>query len=118
VATIVRGSSRRSRASTIDVQTMSAGVAQMVVLFEVDDYGAWRQRFDSDAVGRELAATGHSILRNVDNPKEVLLVIEFSSEADAEALLGRLAASLPPPKEENMVLRVPPTIFELADSQS
>jgi hypothetical protein len=87
----------------------------MVALFEIDDYEAWKQRFDSDPVGREEAATGHSIFRNVDNPKEVLLTIEFPSVAEARALLERLIASPPPPQEEGMTLKLQPTIFEHVD---
>ena len=75
-------------------------MAQMVALFEIDDYDAWKQRFDLDPVGRDEAATRHAILRNVDNPKEVLLTIEFATIDDARALLERLIASPPPPPEE------------------
>jgi hypothetical protein len=88
----------------------------MVALFEIDDFEAWKKRFDSDPVGREEAATGHRILRSLDNPREVLLTIEFSSEEAARALLARLATAPPPPEGENMTVKLPPTIFAVDDS--
>jgi hypothetical protein len=90
-------------------------MAQIIALFEIDDYDAWKQRFDLDPAGRGDTATGHSILRNVDNPKEVLLTIAFPTVDDAKALLERLIASPPPPPEEGMTLKLQPTIFELVD---
>jgi hypothetical protein len=85
-------------------------MAQMIALFEIDDFDSWKERFDADPVGRQELATGHSIQRNVDDPREVLLTIDFASVADAKALFERLASS--PPAPEGMVVKFAPTIFE------
>ena len=39
--------------------------------FDVGDYDAWKQTFDSDPAGRKPSAKGHRILRSVANPDEV-----------------------------------------------
>jgi hypothetical protein len=47
--------------------------------FDVGDYHAWKQMFDSDPGGRKQSAKGHRIFRSVANPNEVFVATEFSS---------------------------------------
>jgi hypothetical protein len=68
-------------------------VSSMVLHFETDDYDAWKQRFDSDPAGRRQAATGHSIMRGVDNPNAVFVRASFNSIEEAQAFRERLLAS-------------------------
>ena len=49
--------------------------------------------FDKDEPGARSAAKGHRILRGVENPGEVFIVIEFASVKDAEAGREKLLAS-------------------------
>jgi hypothetical protein len=68
-------------------------MAFMVHHLKVDDFDTWKQYFDEDPVGRKQAATGHSMLRSVDNPDEVFTRVEFDSVEDARSFRDRLVAS-------------------------
>lgn len=57
----------------------------------ISDYEMWRAAFDSDPVGR--AASGvlrHRVLRPVDDPRYVMIDLDFGSAREAEAFLDRL----------------------------
>ena len=59
----------------------------------VPSYENWKQAFDSDPVGRErMKVRRYQILRPVDNPKYVMIQLEFDTAADAEALLAAMRA--------------------------
>lgn len=69
-------------------------MAIVLVNFEVDDYDAFKQRFDEDPAGRrESGATGHAISRAVDNPNDVFIRTEFPSVDQAKAFRQRLIDS-------------------------
>jgi len=68
-------------------------MAFILTRIDVDDYDAWKPMFDKDAPGARRAAKGYRILRSVDNPGEVTLLIEFASAEDAEVGRDRLLAS-------------------------
>jgi hypothetical protein len=87
-------------------------VAFIVGQFEVEDYDAWKQRFDSDPAGRKQSAKGHVVSRSVDNPKDVFVRVEFDSVDEAKAFRERLLAS---PALDGMTVKIPPTIIEVAD---
>src|SRR5688500_582812 len=60
--------------------TSGGGVMAFIISsFEVDDYDAWKQTFDSDPGGRRQGGKGHRIFRGVANPNEVFITTEFSS---------------------------------------
>jgi hypothetical protein len=61
--------------------------------FEVGDYDAWKQGFDSDPAGRRETGKGHRVYRSVDNPSEVFVAVEFASADDAAAFREKLLAS-------------------------
>lgn len=81
--------------------------------FEVDDYDAWKEGFDSDPAGRKDAANGHRIYRPADNPNEVFVAVEFPSVDVAKAFHERLLAS---GALENVKVVTEPTVVEEADA--
>ncbi len=59
----------------------------------VMDYDAWKEAFDSDPVGRERShVRRYQIFRPVDDPRYVLIDIEFDTPGEAEALLASMQA--------------------------
>jgi hypothetical protein len=88
-------------------------MAFMLMQFEVEDFDAWKQTFDSDPVGRKQVAKGHQIFRGVDNPSQVFVATEYDSAEDAKALRDRLVAS---GVLDNFTVKTEPTVAELADS--
>ena len=57
----------------------------------VADYGAWKQAFDSDPVGRERSGVRrYQVLRPVDDEKYVMIDLEFDTVGQAEALLAAM----------------------------
>ena len=62
----------------------------MLTRIKVEDYDAWKAMFDSDPVGARETATGHRILRGVEDPNEVFIQVEFPSADDALAARQKL----------------------------
>ena len=57
----------------------------------VPDFEAWKKAFDSDPLQRkESGVRRYRVLRPVDDPKYVMVDLEFDNATQAEALLGRL----------------------------
>ncbi len=57
----------------------------------VPDFAGWKQAFDSDPVGRERSGVRrYAISRAVDDPKYVLIDLEFDTKSEAEALLAAM----------------------------
>jgi heme-degrading monooxygenase HmoA len=81
--------------------------------FEVGDYDAWKQMFDSDPAGRAQSGKGHRVYRSVDNPNAVFVAVEFNSAEDAKAFRERLLAS---GALANLTVKTEPTVVEEADS--
>jgi hypothetical protein len=69
------------------------GMAVMHTRVQVEDYEAWKERFDTDPVGARKAAKGHRLFRNVEDPNDVLISVEFVSAEDARAARETLVAS-------------------------
>lgn len=88
-------------------------MAFMRTRVQVEDYEAWKQMFDTDPVGARKAATGHRIFRNVENPNEVLIAVEFASSDDAEAARRRLVDG---GVLERVTVKGGPTITEEAEA--
>ncbi|MBA2419521.1 MAG: hypothetical protein H0V57_00125 [Thermoleophilaceae bacterium] len=76
---------------------------------EVPDYDTFKERWDSDPVGRRQAAIGHRLCRSVDNPNEVTVQVEFSSAAEAKSFRERLHTS---GSMSNLKVLAPPVIVE------
>ena len=57
----------------------------------VPDYEGWKQAFDADPADRRGAGVKrYVVMRAVDDPNHVLIDLEFSTVAQAEALLGSM----------------------------
>jgi hypothetical protein len=81
--------------------------------FDVGDYDAWKQMFDSDPAGRKQSGKGHRILRSVANPSEVFVAVEFSSAEEAQSFQERLLGS---GALDNVTVKTEPTVVEEAES--
>lgn len=87
-------------------------MAFMLMRADVGDYDAWKPNFDADPVGRRQAAKGHRVMRNVEDPNEVFIQVEFDSMDDAKAFRERLLAS---GALDSMTVKNGPTVTEVAD---
>jgi hypothetical protein len=87
-------------------------MAFILAVFEVPDYDAWKQMFDSDPAGRKGSATRHRVFRGVDNPNEVFVSVEFPSVEVATSFRERLLAS---GAMDNVTIEKEPTAAELVD---
>ena len=57
----------------------------------VMDFDVWKKAFDSDPAGRAKSGVRqYRVLRPVDDPKYVMIDLEFDTEAQAEALLAAM----------------------------
>ncbi len=68
-------------------------MAFIVTRIQVGDFDAWKPMFDQDVPGARRSAKGHRILRSVEDPNEVFIVIQFESVDDARVGRDRLLAS-------------------------
>lgn len=68
-------------------------MAFVMTRVQVGDYDAWRRIFDSDPAGVRSESTGHRVFRLVDDPNEVVVLVEFETAADAGAARAKLIAS-------------------------
>jgi hypothetical protein len=76
------------------------------------DVDAWKERFDSDPLGRTQVAKNHTLLRNADNPNQVFVQLEFERLDDAKAFAEKVRGSN---VLEGLTLTIPPTAAELWD---
>jgi hypothetical protein len=88
-------------------------MAFMLVQFEVDDYDAWKEGFDSDPAGRAQSAKNYVISRGVDDPSQVFVRLEFGSAEEARSFRERLMES---GALDRLTVKMPPTVVEVADS--
>jgi hypothetical protein len=68
-------------------------MAFILTRIHVGDYDVWKPMFDQDVPGARQAATRHRIMRNVDDPNEVFLQVEFASAEEARTGREKLLAS-------------------------
>jgi hypothetical protein len=59
----------------------------------VGDYDAWKPNFDDDGPGARNDSKGWRLLRNIENPSEVYVLIEFATEEAAAEGRRRLLES-------------------------
>jgi hypothetical protein len=85
----------------------------MLARFDVGDYEAWKPMFDSDPVGRHQVAKGHRLLRNVDDPNEVFVQLEFDSLDEAKSFREKLLAS---GALDRVTIKTPPTVADVAEA--
>jgi hypothetical protein len=86
-------------------------MAFIVGAFE-GDFDAFRERFISDPLGRKQVAKGHTLSRNVDNPNEIFVRIEFDSAEEAKSFRDKVRGS---DVLQGMDIKLPPTVIEVAD---
>jgi hypothetical protein len=84
-------------------------MAFVVGRFEVGDFWALKEMFDSDPTGRKQSAAGHQILRSADNPGEVFVQVEFPFAEEARSFRERLLAS---GALDNVTVKTEPTVVE------
>lgn len=65
-------------------------MAYFVTRLNVGDYDAWKPNFDADVPGARHSAIGHRIFRNVEDPGEVFILVEFATSEEAAAGRQRL----------------------------
>jgi hypothetical protein len=87
-------------------------VAFILTRIQVGDYDVWKALFDQDVPGTRRAATEHRVFRNLDDPNEVFIEIEFRSVEDAQGARDRLLAS---GVLDRFGDRSGPTVVELAE---
>jgi hypothetical protein len=68
-------------------------MAYAVTRIQVGDYDQWRTMFDQDGPGARAKATQVRVLRSVDDPNEVVILLEFESVDDAVEARERILAA-------------------------
>jgi hypothetical protein len=57
----------------------------------VSDFDGWKKAFDSDPVGREKSGVRrYRVLRPIDDPKYIMIDLEFDTTSQANALLAAM----------------------------
>ena len=67
--------------------------AFIITRIQTGDYDTWRPLFDQDRPQAREKATAERVLRNVDDPNEVVIYLEFASAEDADESRNRLLSS-------------------------
>lgn len=68
-------------------------MAYFLTRLNVGDYDAWKPNFDADGPGARASAIEHRLFRNVENPGEVFILVEFATAEDAAEGRRRLLDS-------------------------
>jgi hypothetical protein len=87
-------------------------MAAIVGVFQTGDYETWKQMFDSDPAGRAQLATGHRVMRSVEDPNEVFVRVDFDSVDAAQTFREQLMGS---GALDNVTVVKEPTVVEVAD---
>ena len=90
-------------------------MAFVMTRINVGDYDAWKPNFDKDVPRARERARGYRLFRNVDDPAEVFVMVEFGSSADAKEGAERLRAS---GVLERFTDKYGPTVVEEAEAVS
>jgi hypothetical protein len=67
--------------------------AFIITRIHVGDYDAWRPMFDQDRPRAREKATAQRVLRSIDDPNHVFVLLEFASTEDAQEARQRLLDS-------------------------
>ena len=83
----------------------------------VMDYDAWKKAFDSDPLGRQKSGVRrYRVIRPADNPRYVIVDLEFDTMPQAEAMrtaLRRLWGQV----EGSLIEKAQARILEIAESR-
>ena len=59
----------------------------------VPNYDGWKKAFDNDPLGRQKSGVRrHRVLRPIDDPKYVMIELEFDTASEAESMLAAVRA--------------------------
>jgi hypothetical protein len=67
--------------------------AFIITRIQTGDYDTWRPMFEQDRPQAREKATVQRVLRSVDDPNEVFILLEFASVEDADEARNRLVSS-------------------------
>ena len=67
--------------------------AFIITRIQVGDYDTWRSMFDQDRPQARERATVQRVFRDVDDPNQVFIFLEFASVEDANEARRRLVES-------------------------
>ena len=84
-------------------------MAFLLAHFDVGDYDAWKEGFDSDPVGRKDTAKGHQVMQSIEDPSKVFVGLEFDSVDDAKAFREKLLGS---DVLDRVTVKTEPTVVE------
>jgi len=88
-------------------------MAFILTRIQVGDYDMWKSLFDQDGPAARRDAVEHRVYRNLDDPNEVFIQIEYRSAGDARAAQERLVASGVLDRFDD---KTGPTVVEVAES--
>ena len=88
-------------------------MAFFITRINVVNYDAWKPNFDADGPGARRDAKAHRLFRNVDDPNEVFILVEFASANEAKAGRERLLNSGVLDRFDD---KSPPTVVEEAET--
>jgi hypothetical protein len=71
----------------------AAQMAFILTRIQVGDFDSWKPMFDKDEPGARRDAKGHMLFRNVDDPNEVFVRVEFDTAEQAKEGRERLLTS-------------------------
>jgi hypothetical protein len=67
--------------------------AFMQTRISVPEFDAWKPMFDADHPGARAAAKGHRLFRSLEDPNDVVALVEFETVDEARAARELLLAS-------------------------
>jgi hypothetical protein len=86
----------------------------------IRDFSVWKQAFDNDPAGRQRSGVRrYQIFRPIDDPKYVVIDLEFDSSNAAETFLGVMRQVWQSPQAAPALGGTPQTrIVEIVESKS
>ena len=84
----------------------------------IPDFVAWKKAFDSDPVGREKSGVRrYRVLRPIDDPKYVMVDLEFDSSSEAETFHGAMRDLWRGAEAKGLIARPQARIVEAVESK-
>ena len=68
-------------------------MAFIMTRINVGDFDAWKRSFDKDLPRARETARGYRLFRNLEEPSEVFVQVEFATSTDAQTARDRLRSS-------------------------
>lgn len=99
-------------------ETRGAKMPILRIEHPVPDFGAWKDSFDSDPVGRERSGVRrYRVLRPVDDPNYAMVDLEFGSSSEAEAFRAALLGLWRRVEAEGLIASPQARIVEAVESK-